>query len=174
MPSRYMLLYGADDKELEKLGNINDNPDNFQGAPEDKQQKISVEMLRKGLKTLRYNVEDNTDPFDDIVYHAFLQYHWQYGRIKLDAVYEESDDLKKPLEEVAGKYGVFTWKYLHDNHNGDVNHERLMEELTPEYGDELLMEKGANPQMYKPGVSYHYVWVPFCPTFIFDGEFENV
>jgi hypothetical protein len=171
MPSRFMLLYGADDKELEKQGNIDDHPDNFKDGPEEDKQKISVNMLRKGLKLLGYDVGDNDAPFDDTVYHAFLQYHWQHGRVKLDGVYEDDDDHKKPLDHIANKYGAFTWKYFHDKYNGKVNHERIIEELSGEYGDELLAEKGANPQMYKPGVSYHYMWVPFHAKVELDGEY---
>jgi len=160
MPSRFMLLYGADDDELRKQGNIDDHPDNFEDQPE---HKICVEMLRKGLILLGYNIEEK-GPFDDLVYHAFLQYHWQHGRVKWDNVYECDDDHEKPLDRIADKYGVFTWKYFEEEHEGEVDHDRIIEALSPEYGDELLAEKGADPQRYKPGVAYHYVWVPFHVT----------
>jgi hypothetical protein len=48
-----------------------------------------------------------------------------------------------------------------------------VEELSGEYGDELLTEKGANPQMYKPGISYHYVWVPFHATVELDEKYQD-
>jgi hypothetical protein len=121
MPSRFMLLYGADDDELRKQGNIDEHPDNFKDGPEEDKQKISVKMLRKGLKLLGYNVEEN-GPFDDAVYHAFLHYHRQHGRVKLDGVYEDEDDHGKPLDRIADKYGAFTWKYFHDEYNGEVDH----------------------------------------------------
>jgi hypothetical protein len=173
MPSRFMLLYGADDEELEKLGNIDDHPDNFEDMPEEDKHKISVKMLRKGLKLLGYEIEDNDDPFDDAVYHAFLQYHRQHGRVKLDGVYEDENDHRKSFDRIADKYGVFTWKYFYDKCNGKVDHRRIIEELSGEYGDELLTEKGADPQIYKPGISYHYVWVPFCAMVDLGEEFKE-
>ncbi len=159
MPSRFMLLYGADDDKLRGQGNINEHPDKFEGE----EHEISVANLRKGLKLLGYNVEKD-GPFDDTVYHAFLRYHWRHGRVRLGGVYEEDDDVEKPLSEVADKYGMFTWKIFQDKYNGEVDHDRITDELNPEYGDELLTAKGVDPQGYRPGVAYHYVWVPFCMT----------
>jgi hypothetical protein len=124
------------------------------------------------LKICGYDVE-NTGPFDDVVYHAFLQYHWQHGRVSLENIYEDDDDHEIPLDRIANKYGIFTWKYFHDKYNGEVNHVCIMEELSCEYGDELLTKKGADPQMYKPGVSYHYPWGPFRLTVISDDEKGN-
>jgi hypothetical protein len=172
MPSRFMLLYGADDDELHRQGNIDDHPDNFENLPEEKQQQISVNMLRKGLKLLRYDIED-AGPFDDMVYHAFLQYHWRRGRVNLEDVYEDSADHEKPLHRIADKYGAFTWKYFHDKYNSKIDHQRIIEELNDEYGDELLAEKGADPQMYKPGVAYHYMWVPFHAILKMGEEFKS-
>lgn len=159
----------ADDDELRKQGNIDNHPDNFEDQPE---HKICVEMLRKGLILLGYEIEEK-GPFDDLVYHAFLQYHWQHGRVKWDNVYECDDDHEKPLDRIADKYGVFTWKYFEEEHEGEVDHERIIEALSPEYGDELLAEKGADPQRYKPGVAYHYVWVPFSATVEMGEEYQG-
>jgi hypothetical protein len=159
MPSRFMLLYGADDEGLRGQGNINDHPDRFEGE----EHEISVANLRKGLKLLGYNIEENSR-FDDALYHAFLQYHWQHGRVRLGGVYEEDDDFEKPLDDIADKYGMFTWKIFQDKYNGKVDHDNIQKELNTEYGDELLTEKGADPQTYRPGVAYHYVWVPFRLT----------
>jgi hypothetical protein len=156
MPSRYMLLCGADDDELRGRGNIDEHPDRFEGE----EHKISVANLRKGLKLLGYNVEES-GAFDDTVYHAFLQYHWRHGRVRLGSVCEEKDDFEKPLDDIADKYGMFTWKIIQDKYNGEVDNDRIQEELNTEYGDKLLTEKGVDPQTYRPGVAYHYVWVPF-------------
>jgi hypothetical protein len=170
MPSRFMLLYGADDDELRSLGNMDDHPDKFDDQEEE--HKISVEMLRLGLQVLGYNVND-AGPFDDALYHAFLQYHWQRGRVNLGGIYEDENDPKRPLDRVADRYGVSTWKYFHEKYGGEIDHERIMEELNTEYGDKLLTEKGVDPHTYKPGVSYHYVWVPLNATGELDGEYKG-
>jgi hypothetical protein len=59
---------------------------------------------------------------------------------------------------------VFTWKYIDEEYGGVVDHERIVEELSSEYGDRLLAGKGVDPHNFKPGVAYHYVWVPFLPV----------
>jgi uncharacterized Zn-binding protein involved in type VI secretion len=66
MPTRFMLIYGADDG---KLQTIDDHPDKF----ENEEHKINVKNLRKGLKMLGYKVKDD-GPYDDEVYHAHIQY----------------------------------------------------------------------------------------------------
>ena len=169
MPSRFMLLYGAEDDKLREYGCIDDHPDNFEGKPE---HKICVEKLREGLILIGHNVE-KIGPFDDKVYHAFLQYLRPYGRINLNNVYEDEDDSKKPIEEIADKYGVFSWKYFHEKCNGKVDHEHIIKELSAEYGDKLLSEKGADPEMYKPGISYHYMWAPYNITVEMDDEYKG-
>jgi hypothetical protein len=157
MPSRFMLLYGADDEGLQGQVNLDDHPDRFKEKEEE--HKISVANLRKGLKILEYNVEE-TGSFDDKVYHAFLQYHWDKGRVRLAGVYPEDDDADKTMDAVAEKYGMFTWKTIQDEYSGEADHDRIQEDLNTEYGDGLLREKGADPVKFRPGVAYHYVWVP--------------
>jgi hypothetical protein len=161
MPSRFMLLYGADDDGLSGHGNLDDHPDRFKEKEEE--HKISVANLRKGLSILEYNVEE-TGSFDDKVYHAFLQYHWDKGRVRLAGVYPEDDDADKTMDAVAEKYGMFTWKTIQDEYDGEADHNRIQEDLNTEYGDGLVKEKGADPMKFRPGVAYHYVWVPFSPT----------
>jgi len=160
MPSRYMLLYGADDEGLQGQENLDDYHDKFD---DEEDIKISVANLRKGLQALDFKIEED-GPFDDKVYHAFLQFHWNKGRIRLAGVYAEEDDSGKSFDAVAEKYGMFTWKTIQDEYNGTVDHKRIQEDLNTEYGDELLKEKGADPTMFRPGVAYHYLWVPFLVT----------
>jgi hypothetical protein len=66
MPTRFMLMYGADDAKLKE---IDDHPDKFDGE----EHKINVANLRKGLKLLGYDVEES-GPYDDEVYNAHVQY----------------------------------------------------------------------------------------------------
>ncbi|MBD3420113.1 MAG: hypothetical protein GF398_08360 [Chitinivibrionales bacterium] len=66
MPTRFMLLYGADDG---KLQSIDDHPDRFEGE----EHKINVGNLRKGLRLLGYDVKKD-GPYDDEVLAAHVRY----------------------------------------------------------------------------------------------------
>jgi hypothetical protein len=154
MPTRFMILYGADDNELEKQGNIDDHPDNFKDQPE---HKMCVEKLREALILLGNDIK-KTGPFDDAVYHAFLQYLRQYSRVDLNRYYADDEITDDRLDRFADEHGVFSWRYFEEH---DRDHDNIKNELNPEYGDELLTEKGGNPASYLPGVCYHYPWVPF-------------
>ena len=67
MPTRFMLLYGADDS---KLRSIDKHPDNFDGAPE---HKITVTNLCKGLRMLGAKIPE-TGVYDDQLLKAHIQY----------------------------------------------------------------------------------------------------
>jgi hypothetical protein len=158
MPSRFMILYGADDEKLEANGNKNDYPDGFDGEPE---HKMSVAKLREALIYFGNDNIKETGPFDNDVYFAFLQYLRRYSRVDYNAYFpEDALDIAVPTEHFAGEHGVFTWKYFEeDGHERD--HESVIEALSPALGDRLLAEKGVNPRDYLPGVCYRYPWVPF-------------
>ncbi|NLD94915.1 MAG: hypothetical protein GX639_19850 [Fibrobacter sp.] len=66
MPTRFMILYGADDAKLQQ---IDDHPDCADGE----EHKMNVANLRMGLRLLGYAVEDGS-VYDDYVYMAHLQY----------------------------------------------------------------------------------------------------
>ncbi len=66
MPTRFMILYGADDAKLQQ---IDDHPDCADGE----EHKMNVANLRKGLRLLGYAVEDGS-VYDEYVYMAHLQY----------------------------------------------------------------------------------------------------
>jgi len=158
MPTRFMILYGADDEGLKANGNIDDYPDSFEGEPE---HKMNVAKIREALILFgNYNIKE-TGPFDHDVYFAFLQYLRRYSRVDYDAHFpEEVLDGETSTEHFAGEHGVFTWKYFdEDGHARD--HDSIIEALSPELGDRLLAEKGANHRDYLPGVCYRYPWVPF-------------
>ena len=66
MPTRFMILFGADDSKLQQ---IDDHPDKFDGE----EHQINVANLRKGLKLLGYEVAD-CGVYDEEVYSAHAQY----------------------------------------------------------------------------------------------------
>jgi hypothetical protein len=115
MPSRFMLLYGADDGKLRGRGNIDDHPDKFSNKAD---HKINVDNLRKGLILLGYSDVEESGPFDEHVYHALLRHLRRYRPV----ISENADN--DPLQKRCA-------------------------------------EKGDDPKRYKPGVCYHYPWVPF-------------
>jgi hypothetical protein len=106
---------------------------------------------------------DAAGPLDDVVFFAFQQYLRRFSRIKLDSRYFDENKISAdaPLNDVAEEHGVFTWKYFEKH---DRTHERIINELSAEYGVKQLMEKGGRPEDYLPGVCYHYPWVPFSMT----------
>ena len=66
MPTRFMILYGADDS---KLQTIDQHPDCADGESH----PINVENLRKGLRYLGYDVAES-GPYDDEVAKAHAEY----------------------------------------------------------------------------------------------------
>jgi uncharacterized Zn-binding protein involved in type VI secretion len=98
MPTRFMLIYGADDS---KLQTIDDHPDKF----ENEEHKINVKNLRKGLKLLGYKVKDD-GPYDNEVYHA----HIRYIASAMSSAYPydelEDDEGSGTTEEAKGKFSI--------------------------------------------------------------------
>jgi hypothetical protein len=127
MPTRFMLLYGADDGELRRRGNIDGHPDNFSGGPE---HKVSVDNLRKALRLLGYDNVGESGPLDDGVYHALLQHLRRY----------------RPAGSENAEDKLFK---------------------------ERCAEKGADPKSYRPGVCYHYPWMPFSVEVAFGDDHQN-
>jgi hypothetical protein len=173
MPSRFMLLYGADDDELRGQGHLDLHNDDFAKPAE---HEVSVANLRKALILLGYDVEE-TGSFDEPLYLEFLKYLGQFGRVELERVYEEEEDAEKPLEDIADKYGLATWKCFYGeecgNGDGSVDHEKVMKRLNSNYGDNLIMEKGGIPYNYRSSVCYHYPWVPFSFTVEVGGSYQE-
>jgi len=172
MPSRFMLLYGADDDNLNGQGHIDEHPDNFEGLPE---HKITIANLRKALILLGLEVEE-TGPFDETLFWAFLHYLRRFARVDWNYITEDKADTEKPLDDVADRYGLATWKCFYGKECGDgeggVDHKKVMNKINSTYGDELLKEKGGIPHDYRSCLCYHYPWVPFSLT-INSGEKEK-
>jgi uncharacterized Zn-binding protein involved in type VI secretion len=130
MPSRFMLLYGADDGKLRGRGNIDDHPDKFSGGDD---HKINVDNLRKGLILLGYSDIEESGSFDDGVYHALLRHLRRYRPVNPNGV---GANKYSPLCETS-----------HATDNDPIK--------------KRCAEKGDDCKRYKPGVCYHYPWVPF-------------
>jgi hypothetical protein len=164
MPSRYMLLYGADDGKLRGQGNIDEHPDNFDGLPE---HEISVTNLRNALILMGQDVEE-TGPFDEPLFWALLQYIRRFGRADWNFVNEDKADAERPLDDVAERYGLATWKSFYGDECGDgeggVDHKKVIKKINSTYGDELLKEKGGVPHDYRSSICYRSLFV-FCKKF---------
>jgi hypothetical protein len=174
MPSRFMLLYGADDGKLRGQGNIDEHHDNFEGLPE---HEISIANLRKALILLGHEVEE-TGPFDEPLFWALLQYLRRFGRVELERLCEDKTDEEKPMDDVSDKYGVATWRSFYKEEecgvgDGSVNHEKIINKLDGDYGDELVREKGGVPYDYNSSICYHYPWVPFSMTVNVEDDYQE-
>jgi uncharacterized Zn-binding protein involved in type VI secretion len=159
MPTRFMLIYGADDA---KLKDINDHPDKFKDD-----HKINVANLRKGLKLLGYDVKD-TGAYDDEVLHA----HLQYIATVISGKFEKADKhvVKdgEDLGSIAHKYMMPSWKYLYEKNKDKVgdNPDLLKpdtELVIPQWdfskGEDKIKQKDADPHEYTGGAVYRYPWV---------------
>jgi len=172
MPTRFMILYGANDEELRGQGNINKHPDNFEGRPD---HEMCVEKLQEALIFFGNNIE-KTGLFDDRVYFAFLKYLGQFNRVDLDRYYADDEIENDRLDRFADGHGLFSWKYFgneNENQGRDSMHESVIKDLNPEYGDDLLSEKGVAPGSYWPGICYQYPWVPFRVNIKLGDEYKG-
>lgn len=168
MPTRFMLLYGADDSKLRVIDN---HPDNFENAPE---HEINITNLRKGLRFLGYNIDEN-GPYDDKLWMAHAQYMnrlvgW-HSKTGSKHIVEEGES----LGAIARVYGLPTWKYLYQINKEKIGEnpdllEKGIELQIPQWdstsGDEKIAEKGADPAYYAHGSRYRYPWVPFSTTIV--------
>jgi len=85
MPTKYMILYGADDS---RLTDIADHPD----CTDEQEHKINVANLRKALILQGAEIPE-TGPYDDDVYIAFLQYAAKCTRqLKMDELEYEANN----------------------------------------------------------------------------------
>lgn len=93
MPTRFMILYGADDTKLQQ---IDDHPDLVEGE----KHKNNVEFLRKSLIAAGYDIAE-TGPYDDQMYFAHLQYQGdEMQGISFEGV-EEMEDCQTTTSEVG-------------------------------------------------------------------------
>jgi len=163
MPTRFMLLYGADDA---KLRHIDDHPDRFEGE----NHKINVANLRFALKRMGYDVKAS-GPFDGSLLSAFLEYLKGFTPINW---YDVAESGVMSSTKLMKNYGLPSWRYFDrcgcyiDGKN--VDHDRVRKELSPDYGDKLVAEAGGAPKFDKSRTCYRYPWVAFQMTTNFDQE----
>jgi uncharacterized Zn-binding protein involved in type VI secretion len=180
MPTRFMLLYGADDGALEK---VDGHPDRSDGEDE---HPVNVANLRAALRLLGHDLAES-GPYDQEVLRAhagYLSTAWPSPA----PIPEEPHVVEcgETLSEIAERYGLASWKYLYELNRDAVgeNPDLLGEgiELTiPSWdhtgGEERIGEKGARPFRYVGGVRYAYPWVPFSVTLVDSGgacvEYED-
>ncbi len=171
MPTRFMILYGADDSKLREIDN---HPDNFGGK---KEHPINVANMRKAL--LSEVSQENRGVFDMELYTAILNY---LGNQEQKRAVQKVHIVKKgeTLGSISSSYGLVNWKYLYEINrekigpNPDIL-ESTLEILIPGWdftsGDEKLREKGADPHIFTGGLQYRYPWVPF--SFTLELNLEN-
>jgi len=97
MPTRFMLLYGADDSKLQQM---DDHPDLFDGE----EHRNNVANLRKALRQLGYELAD-TGPYDDEVLRAHLSY---LARANDSVSQQAFAELEEEVEEEDVETGDFT------------------------------------------------------------------
>lgn len=168
MPTRFMLLYGADDS---KLRNIDKHPDSFENAPE---HKINISNLRKGLRMLGARIAE-CGPYDDDLLMAHFQYmnrlHGCQSITRSTHIVEEGES----IGTISRMYRLPTWKYLYQINKDKIGKnpdslQKGIELLIPQWdstsGDEKIAQKGADPAYYAHGSCYRYPWVPFSATIV--------
>lgn len=166
MPTRFMLLYGADDLKLKCIDN---HPDNFENAPV---HKINIANLRKGLRLLGAEIEIS-GLYDDELWQAHTHYINRFANCRSQSgnihVVEEGES----LGSIARTYGLPSWKYLYEINKDTIGENPdLLKKGThlqiPQWdstsGDEMIAEKGAEPEFYAHGSRYRYPWVPLSVT----------
>jgi len=164
MPTRFMILFGADDSKLREIDN---HSDNFEGK---KEHPINVANMRKALLT--EDNQKNRGIYDTELYMAFLNY---LENKKQKRAAQKLHVVKKgeTLGSIASSYGLVNWKYLYELNREKIGPnpdllESALEILIPGWdftiGDEKLREKGADPDIFTGGLHYCYPLVPISFT----------
>lgn len=168
MPTRYMLLFGADDT---KLHAIDDHPD----KTANEEHKITVANLRKALVLQGFSIQDS-GLYDDSVFDAYRCYFFQFLKgIRKGLTHKVicGEDLGK----IARMYLLPSWKYLYECNKSLIgDNPDLLKEGTvlniPQYdfhsADQLIAEKGANVEKYVGGLIWRYPWQSKSISFIDD------
>jgi hypothetical protein len=170
MPTRFMLLYGAQDALLRC---VDPHPDNFPHGP---QHTVSIANLRKGLRLLGAPIAQSGG-YDDQLLQAHRQYLSRFVMCQSSRPQAHTVEAGESLGAIAALYGLPGWKYLYQI-NADIigdNPDLLVRGTQLELpqwdttrGDEMITQKGADPSYYAQGSSYRYPWVPFSATFVND------
>jgi len=168
MPTRFMLLYGADDS---KLKIIDKHPDAFDNTQE---HNINISNLRKGLRLLGADIFE-TGPYDDKLWMAHAQYINRFTSYQTKTGSVHIVEEGESLGAIAKKYGLPTWKYLYQINKEKIGKnpdllikgtELQIPQCDSTSGDEKIVQKGAAPAYYAHGSRYRYPWVPFSITIV--------
>jgi uncharacterized Zn-binding protein involved in type VI secretion len=166
MPTRFMILYGADDSKLQQ---IDPHPDNFEGAAE---HKLNVANLRKGLRQLGAKIAE-TGPYDDELWQAHARYINSLCVREKQGEQTHTVESGETLGTIARLHGLPSWKYLYEKNKETIgdNPDLLnagIELDIPQWdstgGDEKIEADGADPAFYTNGSRYRYPWVAFSTT----------
>lgn len=159
MPTRFMILYGADDKLLKEIDSHADFPGH----------KINVSNLRKGLRVMEFSVLEK-GPYDDDLYSSYYQCTKHlFGRItEKEHVVENDDNLGK----IADKSGLTLTSVYECNKDVIGDNPDILKPGTklyfPHYDfstvDEMIRNCGGDPRKLTKGFSYVYPWVIFSAT----------
>jgi len=156
MPTRFLILYGADDLKLKTIDN---HPDSFDGKPE---HKLNVVNLKKALRLMGGKVSEST-LYDEETLIAHRDYIHRVTSHNIQ--YEETYCVKEmeTLGSIALKFNLCTWKYLYQiNRDAIGENPDLLKPGTelkiPQWdstgGDTRIEEKGAKPSEYTGGTNY--------------------
>lgn len=168
MPTRFMLLYGADDNALQE---VDTHPDQFDDGEE---HRVTVANLRAALRTLGHDVAED-GPYDDEVLRAHAAYLCRArGRADNEG---ETHVVEKgeTLGGIAARHGLASWKYLFECNQDTIgdNPDLLAAGLDltiPQWdsssGEQRIRDKGASPFRYVGGVRYAYPWVAWSVTLV--------
>lgn len=165
MPTRFMVLYGADDA---KLKTIDDHPD----KAEKEEHKINVANIRKALNLMGHKVDEN-GPFDDELQNAFWDYLGRDDGTETDSAETHVVKDNENLGTIAKKYDLRGWKYLYEinkqaiGENPDLvkpGTELKIPQWDSTSGDEKLKAKKVRVNDWVGGTSYRYPWVKYSVT----------
>lgn len=162
MPTRFLLLPGADDTKLESTD----------AQPDEKSHKISVANLRKGLIALGYDCAVE-GLFDQTLQEAFDKY---LQSLTFPKKYDTSIHKVQKGETLGGialKYGLHSWKQIY-NLNKDaigsnpdlikIGKDLKIPDRSSSRGEHLIRNGGGDPKKLMGGTRYVYPWVHFSLT----------
>ena len=168
MPTRFMVLYGADDA---KLQTIDDHPD--KAGKED--HKMNVANLRKALRLMGFDIKE-TGPYDDELYNAYLNYLSTTCVGRMPCPEKHTVEAGEDLGSIAHAYGLASWKYLYEydknkqtiGDNPDLLKEGtglLIPKKDSACGDGRLKAKGVDdPGRWSGWAGWRYPWAKFSYT----------
>jgi uncharacterized Zn-binding protein involved in type VI secretion len=165
MPTRFMVLYGADD---DKLRTIDDHPE----KAEKEEHKMTVANIRKAMNLMGYEVKE-TGPFDDELQNAFWSYLGRGDDAETDRAETHIVKEYEHLGTIAKRYELSGWNHLYEINKKTIGEnpdlvkpetELKIPEWKSKKGDEKIKAKGVKVIDWVGGTCYKYPWVKFSYT----------